>query len=118
MRALNGAVLMRQAGIVAARLHAVVGTQRVIAVGQVLRRVTAEVAERRREAVAAVLARRPAERPEGVLQTLGQGDVALATQHHMGVLEARVGQPKVIEPVIEGLAGHRDGKVSHVGEVR
>jgi hypothetical protein len=92
--ALDGAVLVRQAGVVAARLHAVVGAQRVVAPGQVLRRVAPEVAEGGRKAVAAVLARRAAERPEGALQALGQRDVALTAEHDMGVLEARMGSRK------------------------
>ena len=36
----------------------------------------------------------------------------------MGMLEARVGQPEVIEPVIERLAGDGDAQVGHVGEIR
>ena len=35
----------------------------------------------------------------------------------MRVLEARIGEPEVIEPVIEGLARHRDGEIGHIGEV-
>ena len=48
-----------------------------------------------------MLARRAAERPEGVLQPFGERDIALAAEHHMGMLEARIGEPEVIEPVIE-----------------
>ena len=35
----------------------------------------------------------------------------------MGMLEARIGQPEVVEPVLEGLAGDGDREVAHVGEV-
>ena len=55
-----------------------------------------------------MLPRRPAERPQGILQPFGQGDEALAAEHDMGVLEAGIGQPEVIEPMIERLAGDRD----------
>jgi len=40
-----------------------------------------------------------AQRPQGVLQPLGQGHEALAAQHRMSMLEAGEGQPEVIEPV-------------------
>jgi hypothetical protein len=35
----------------------------------------------------------------------------------MGVLEARIDQAEVIEPVIERLAGDGDRQIGHVGEV-
>ena len=93
------------------------GAQRLVAPGQVLAGFAIEIAEGGREAVAAVLARRAAEGPQGVLQPLGEGDIALAAEHDMGMLEARIGEPEVIEPVIEGLAGDGDGQIGHVGEV-
>jgi len=52
--------------------------------------VNCSLAEGGREAVAAMLTRGAAECPEGILQALGQGDIALAAQHHMGMLEARI----------------------------
>ena len=118
MRALDGAVLVRHAPVVAAGLHAVMRAERIVAPRQVLRRRLAEVAEGRREAVAAMLQRSAAERPEGILQALGERNVALAAQHDMGMLEARIGQPEMVEPVIQRLAGNGDGQVAHVGEVR
>lgn len=36
----------------------------------------------------------------------------------MGVLEAGIGEPEVIEPVIERRPRDRDADVAHVGEVR
>jgi hypothetical protein len=36
----------------------------------------------------------------------------------MGMLEAGVGEPEVIEPVIEPNAGDRHAQVGHVGEIR
>ena len=117
VRALDGAVLVGDAGIVAARLHAVMGAQRIVAPGQVLAGVAIQIAEGGREAVAAMLTRGAAERPEGVLQALGQGDIALAAEHDMGMLEAGIGEPEVIEPMIERLAGDGDGEFGHVGEV-
>ena len=52
-----------------------------------------------------MLARRAAERPQRVLQALGQRHEALAAEHDMGMLEAGEGQAEVIEPVIERRAG-------------
>ena len=107
MRALDRAVLMRDAAIVAGRLHPVMGAQRIVAPGQILARLVIEVAERRRQAVAAMLERRAAECPQRVLQSFGQRHIAFAAENHMGVLEARVGEPEVIEPVIERVRRRR-----------
>ena len=100
MLALDHTVLVRQAEVVARRRHAVMCAQRLVALGQVLRRIPLEIAERRRETVAAVLARCAAERPQGILQALGQGHEALAAQHHLGMLPAGERQPEVIEPMV------------------
>ena len=109
---------MRDAAIIAGRLHPVMGAQRVIAPGQVLARIRVEVAERRRQAVAAVLARRAAERPQRVLQPLGQGHVAFAAEDDVRMLEARIDQPEMIEPMIEPFTGDGDAEVGHVGKIR
>ena len=93
------------------------GAQRLVAPGQILARVAVEIAEGGREAVAAMLLRRAAERPQRVLQTLGQCHEALAAEHDMGMLEAGEGQPEVIEPVIERHTGDGDAEIAHVGEV-
>ena len=55
-----------------------------------------------------MLAGSATQRPERVLQALSQGDEALAAEHDMGVLEAGIGEPEMVEPVIERLAGDRD----------
>ena len=117
VHALDGAVLVGDAGIVAARLHAIVGTQGIVAPGQVLTGVAIQIAEGSGEAVAAMLTWSTTERPESVLQPLGERDIALAAEHHVGMLEAGIGEPEVIEPVIERLTGDGDGKIGHVGEV-
>ena len=70
MRAFDRTVLVRQAPIVAGRLHAVMGAQGLVAPGLILPCVGVEIAERRREAIAAMLQRGSAERPQCVLQTL------------------------------------------------
>ena len=101
VRAFDRAVLVRHAGIVAGRGHAVVGAQRLVAQGEVRLRRRVEVAEGRRQAVGPVLARRSAEQPQGVLQPFGQGDEALAAEDHVRVLEAGIGEAEVVEPVIE-----------------
>ena len=64
-----------------------------------------------------MLQRRAAERPQRVLQPLGQRHEALAAEHDMGVFPAREGQPEVIEPVIERHAGDADAAIAHVGEI-
>ena len=61
---------------------------------------------------------RAAKRPERILQPLGQGYEALASKHHMGMLEAGEGEAKVIEPVRQRLARDGDAKGVGVGEVR
>src|SRR5690242_20722046 len=68
--AFDRTVLVRQAPIVAGRLHAVMGAQGLVAPRLILPRVGVEIAERRREAIAAMLQRGSAERPQCVLQTL------------------------------------------------
>ena len=64
-----------------------------------------------------MLARGATERPQRVLQPLGQGDEALAAEHDMGMLEAGIGQPEVVEPVIQRGPGDGDAEIAHVGEV-
>jgi hypothetical protein len=64
-----------------------------------------------------VLQRRAAERPQGVLQSLGKGHKAFAAEHHRGMLPAGESQAKVVQPVIEGHAGDADTTVGHAGEV-
>lgn len=65
-----------------------------------------------------MVSRHTAERPERILQPLGQGHVALAAQHHMRMLETGIGQTEVIEPVIQRLTGDRHAELAHVGEIR
>ena len=84
---------------------------------QVLLSITVQVAEGRREAVATMLARRTAERPQCILQTLGQRDKALATKHDVGMLEARERQPEVVQPMSERDTGNRDAECARIGEV-
>ena len=59
-----------------------------IAAGEVLAGVAAEVAEGGGKAVGPMFEWRATDRSQGVLQTLGQGDIALAAEHDMGMLEA------------------------------
>jgi hypothetical protein len=75
------------------------GTQLLVAPGEVLLGNAIEVAKRRRQAVAAMLFRHAAERPQRILQAFGERDKTLAAEHHM--LEARERQPEVVEPMIE-----------------
>jgi hypothetical protein len=55
----------------------------------VLLSATIKVAERRRQTVGAVVFRHTAQRPQRVLQAFCQRHRALATEHHMGMFEAR-----------------------------
>ena len=118
MGALDRTVLVGEAGVVAGRRHAVMGAQGFVAAGEILLGGLVEIAEGGREAVGAVLARHAAQGPEGVLQPFGQRHEALAAEHDVGVREAGVSEPEVVEPVVEALAGDGDAEVGHVGEVR
>ncbi len=109
---------MRQSAIVAGRLHAVMGAQRLVTAGLILARLLVEIAESGRQAVAAMLQRCSAEPPQGILQSLGQGHEALATEDDMAMFPAREGQPKMIEPVIERHTSDADAEIAHVGEIR
>ncbi len=71
-----------------------------------------EVAERRRQTVAAVFLRHPAERPQGILKPGSECDKALAPEHDVGVLETGVGEPEMVEPMLEANAGHRDLEIA------
>src|SRR5712671_6212720 len=102
----------------AARRHAVMGAQFLVAPRQVVLGVAIEVTERRRQAVAAMLFRHPAQRPQRVLQAFGERHEALPAEHHMGMRKAREGQPEVVEPMIERLARDGDAEGAQVGEVR
>ncbi len=117
VRAFDRTVLVRHAAIVAGRLHAVMRAQRLVAARLILPRVVVEIAEGGRQAVAAMLQRGAAERPQRILQPLGQCHKALPAEHDMGVLPAREGQAEVIEPVIERHAGDADAVIAHVGEI-
>src|SRR5262249_58360411 len=70
----NLAILVRDAEIVAGWRHAVMGAERLVALRQILLRVGIEIAEGRRQAVAAMLLGNAAERPQRILQALGQCD--------------------------------------------
>jgi hypothetical protein len=61
--ALDGAVLVRNARIVARRRHAVMDAQLFVTPRQVVLRLAREIAERRRQAVAAMLVRHAAQCP-------------------------------------------------------
>jgi hypothetical protein len=99
----DGAVLVRDALVVAGRRHAVMSAQFVIAAGEIGFCISIKIAEGGRQAVAAMIERRTTERPQGVLQTLGQSDEAFAAKDDMGVLEARPDEPEMIEQMVERL---------------
>ena len=117
VRAFYRAVLVRDASVVARWLHAVMVHQRRVACSEILLRIGVQVAERRRQTVAAALLRHAAERPQRILQALGQRDKTLATQNDVGVLEAGEREPEMVESVIEGHARDGDAERARVGEV-
>ena len=118
VRAFYRAILVRNAAVVAARLHPVMAAQRVISVRQIIARRCIQIAERRRQAVAAMFTRRPAQRPQRILQTLRQRDITLAAKDHMGMLEARTGEPEVIQPVVEPDPRDPYTQIGHVRKIR
>src|SRR5215469_15658284 len=101
VRAFNRTVLVRYPSIVAGRLHAVMPAQRLVAIRLILPRVVIEIAEGGGQAVAAMLQRGAAERPQRILQPLGQCHKALTAEYNMGVLPAGKGQAEVVESVIQ-----------------
>src|SRR5438045_5550196 len=82
VRTFDGAVLVRQAPIVAGRLHAVMSAQRLVASRLVLPRVIVEIAEGSRQTVAAVLQRGLAERPQRIGAQLRMATPDLVENRH------------------------------------
>ena len=118
VRALDCAVLVGNARIVAGRPHAVMAAQLLVAAREVFLGVALEVAEGGRQTVGTMALRNPAERPQRILQTLRERHEAFATEHHVGMLEAGERQAKMIEPMIETIPRNRHPEFTHVGEVR
>jgi hypothetical protein len=87
VRALDRAILVPHAGIVAGRRHVVMGAERLVACCQILLGVGAQIVEGGRQTAAAMLLGNAAERPQGILQTFGQRHKTLATEHDMGVFK-------------------------------
>src|SRR5208282_5832868 len=112
-----GPVLMREAGVVTGWRHAVMAAERLVALRQILLRVGIEIAEGGRQAIAAMLLGNAAERPQRILQALGQRDEALAAEDNMGMLETRECQSEVIEPMRQRDAGNHNAERARVGEV-
>ena len=84
----------------------------IVAARQVCAGLGGEIAEDRRKAVGAVLARYATERPKCVLQPFRQGHETLPAEHDMSVFKAGIGQPEVIEPVIQRGAGDRTAGIA------
>ena len=64
-----------------------------------------------------MLQRGSTERPQCVLQALGQCHKALTAEHDRSVLPPREGQTEVIEPVIQRHTGDADAVIAHLGEI-
>jgi len=118
MTGLNGAVLVRDTSVIAGGDHAVMRTKSFVALGLIPGGIAIKIAERRRKAVAAMFVWRTAERPQGILQSLSQGNEAFTAEHHFSMLPAGERQPEVIEPVGQADAGDGDAERVGVGEVR
>ena len=73
--------------------------------------------ERGRQAVVRCSLGRAAERPQRLLEAGAVDAEGFAADHHVGVLEAGVGQPEVVQPVRQRRAGHDDAEVGGGGEV-
>jgi hypothetical protein len=97
--ALDGTVLVRDAAVIAGRHHAVMCRQRGEPAGEVLRVIGTQVAERSRQAVGAMLVRRASQNGQRPRQPRRQRGVAFPAQHDLGVLEARIHQREMVEPV-------------------
>jgi len=80
------------------------GAQGLVTFRQILHRHRVEIAESG-DRLSLRCSRGPSQRPQGILQALGQGDVALAAQHDMNMFEPAIGQTKMVKQVIEGLPG-------------
>src|SRR4051794_27642815 len=65
-----------------------------------------------------MLLRCSAEPPQRVLQSLRQCHIALATEHHTGVLITREDEPEVIKPMAQHDARDCNAKLTRIGEVR
>src|SRR5271170_2611780 len=52
------------------------------------------------------------------MHAASQRGIALAAEHHLGMLPGGIRQNEVIETVRQRLAGDADAKLGHVGEVR
>jgi hypothetical protein len=57
------------------------------------------------------------QRPQGILQALGQGDITLSAKHDMGMFKSTIDHAEMIEPVIKRLAGDTDVDIAHVGKI-
>src|SRR5450631_1069630 len=117
MRTLDGAILVRNTAVVPARCHIVVLHQRLVSQREIILGIAVQIAECGRETIAAMLAWRSSKHPQRVLQTLGQRDKALTAEHDMGMLEAREGEPEVVEPMSQHDTGDGDAEDARVGEV-
>ena len=113
---LDVAVLVGDAGVVGGGLHAVVGHQRQVALGELRAAARADHVDGGAEVVGAVELGHAAELPEAGLQAFGERLEALR-EAELDRLDIGVGQHQVVDQVRERHAGQRDAEVGHVGEV-
>ena len=91
VQALNGAVLVGHATVVAGGDHAQVGAELAVAAGVVAGVAAVAVAEAGAEAVGAVLRRHTTAKSQGVLKGLSQGDKAFADVNDRHMAPTRIG---------------------------
>ena len=109
---------MGDPAIVAGRRHPIMGAQVLVSGGQILLRLRSRLRKAADRLSVRCSRGAPPSDHRAFCSPLGQGDEALAAEHDMGVLEAGIGEPEVIEPMIERRPRDRDADVAHVGEVR
>ena len=116
--ALDRAVFVCDAAVVARCHHAIMGNQRGVAPGDIFGIGDGEVAECGRQAVGAMLERYASQCRECDRQTRGQRDIALAAEHDFGMLEAGIGHREVIETVGERDTGDGHAQAVGIGKIR
>ena len=109
VRALNRAVLVGDATVVASSRDPEIGAELAVAAGEILGVATVTSVEvAGAETVGAMLRRHPAAGAQGVLQGLGQSDKALAPVDHRHMAPATERQAEMEQPVLQHFSCDRD----------
>ncbi len=114
---LDDTVLVDHTAVVASRRQAVVAAESLVAGGVVGGIASIADAVGGREPVGAQLPRHTATRGQGVLQTLGEGNKAVAAMDHLAIAPAAPGQAVVEEHVRERFTAQGDLHPLELGEI-